>query len=634
MKPFLCSFLLFINGFVFSQTQQQLDSLERLIPKKQGKEKVQLLNDLTFYYYQNKADKAIHFGEQALALAKTLNDKTLLANTYNDYSMPFHMKGDFQKAVELNKSALDIRLKLRDTMGMISSYAKLGSAYYELTQYKKAQEAYNEAIRFAKIKKDESLLSHLYQNSANVLEISGYVEEALQMQKDVQKLAEKSGDVALQINNYGNLASCYRKLKNYPKSREMYQKAIPLIKKTNKMEQLSMVYQGLGVVEREAGNTDLGLEYYKKAFRIYQEIDSKTGEGIVAVNIGNSYKDLGNFDSAEVYLKHGLDLVKNTQSFRQTFLAYKALAELEIKKKNFQKATEYLKLQNQFQDSVSLHQGNEVLSEMFTKYEVAKKEQELAESETQIAKNRLYQAIWIGVSATLFLLFILVFLFFRHKRKLAKEELIRTKQEEQFLREKQLNEQKLEISRELHDNIGSQITYLISSVDNLSYLDETNEILNHQLHNLSDFGRNTMQELRSTIWAMNSEDGNTDTLLSRIESIRNKIPIPIEIQNQLKNTYPLKSMELLNLYRIIQEALQNTLKYAEASRITIHFEENDNGIRLVISDNGKGIPSGTSDGNGLRNMRYRCEQIGGTFELRTETGQGTTISCTLSHLPY
>lgn len=634
MKPLFYSFLLLFNGFIFSQTQQQLDSLERLIPKKQGKEKVQLLNDLTFYYYQNNADKAIHFGTQALTLAKTLNDKTLLANTFNDYSMPFHMKGNFQKAVELNKAALDIRLKLQDTMGIISSHAKLGSAYYELTQYKKAQEAYNEAIRLARIKKDESLLLHLYQNSANVLEISGYVNEALQMQKDVQKLAQKNGDIALQINNYGNLGSCYRKLKNYEKAREMYQKAIPLIKKSNKMEQLSMVYQGLGVVEREAGNTDLGLEYYKKAFRIYQKINSKTGEGIVAVNIGNSYKDLGNYDSAEVYLKHGLDLVKNTQSFRQTLLAYKALAELEIKKKNFQKATEYLKLQSQFQDSVSIHQGNEVLSEMFTKYEVAKKEQELAESEAQIAKNRLYQAIWIGVSATLSLLFVLVFLFFRHKRKLAREELIRTKQEEQFLREKQLNEQKLEISRELHDNIGSQITYLISSVDNLSYLDETNETLNLQLHNLSDFGRNTMQELRSTIWAMNSEEGNTDTLLSRIESIRSKVPIPIEIQNDLKGTYPLKSMELLNLYRIIQEAVQNTLKYAEASVITIRFEENETGIRLVISDNGKGISPGTPDGNGLRNIRYRCKQIGAAFELHTETNQGTTITCTLSHLSY
>ena len=87
-------------------------------------------------------------------------------------------------------------------------------------------------------------------------------------------------------------------------------------------------------------------------------------------------------------------------------------------------------------------------------------------------------------------------------------------------------------------------------------------------------------------------------------------------------------MELLNLYRVIQEAVQNTLKYAEASSIKIHFEESEGGIRLVISDNGKGISPETSDGNGLRNMRYRCEQIGGTFELKSMKDEGTVISCT------
>lgn len=628
MKFFFCCILFLTSGFLYSQTQQQLDSLERLIPQKKGKEKVRLLNDLTYYYFQNDPDKAINFGNQSLKLAKKLNDETLLANTYNDYSMPFQIKGDFQKSLELNRLSLAIRLKLKDTMGIISSQSKLGTAYYELTQYKKAQKAYNEAIRLAKIKKDEGLLLHLYQNSANVLEISGYVEEALEMQKDVQKLAKKYNDLALQINNYGNLGSCYRKLKNYPMAREMYQKAIPLIRKTNNLEQFSMVYQGLGVVEREAGNTDLGLEYYKKSFRIYQKINSKTGEGIVAINIGNSYKDLGKYDSAEVYLKHGLNLVKNTQSFRQTFLAFGALAELELKKKNFQKATEYLKLQNQFQDSVSIHQGNEVLSEMFTKYEVAKKEQRLAESEAKITKNRLYRAIWTGVSATLFLLFIVAFLFFRHKRKLAKEELIRTKQEAQFLREKQLNEQKMSISRELHDNIGSQITYLISSIDNLTYMNEENKVLNNHLHELSDFGRNTMQELRSTIWAMNSEDGTLETLLTRLESLKSKIPLAIEIQNNIKENPSLKSTELLNLFRIIQESIQNTLKYAEATSILISIDESQNQIGITIKDNGKGIQSENTSGNGLRNMRYRCEQIGGVFELNTSENEGTSISCT------
>lgn len=628
MKFTFSCILLLLSNSLFAQTQQQLDSLERLIPKKKGKEKVQLLNDLTFYYFRSDAKKAIAFGSQSLKLAKTLNDETMLANTYNDYSMPFLTTGDFQKSVELNTKALEIRTRLKDTAGMISSYAKLGNGYFELTQYKKAQQAYNKAIYFAKIRGDENTLLQLYQNSANVLEVSGFIKEALKMQLDVHEIAVRTDNKLVQLSNYGNLGSCYQKLNQFGKAREMYLKAIPIANETNQPEQLAMVYQGLGVVERAAGNTDLGLKYYQQAFKLYKQLHSKTGEGIIAVNIGNAFADLKQMDSASFYLHYGLQLVKDTKSYKQILNAYRGLAKMELNRKNYEKAAEYLVLQNKYQDSVAIFQGDEIIADVFGKYELEKNERALAESEAKNTKNQLYQAIWLGVSVTLLLLFVVVFLFFRHKRKLAKEELIRTKQEEHYLREKQLNEQKLSISRELHDNVGSQITYLISSIDNLSYLDEENSTLNSKLQDLSDFGRNTMQELRSTIWAMNSEDGNIDTLLTRVESIRNKIPVPIEIHNNLKQNYSLTSTELLNLYRLIQESVQNTLKHAEASLITISLEEKHDQIIVSITDNGKGIKTSNTNGNGLQNMRYRCEQIGGKFLLGTSENDGTTISCT------
>jgi len=627
MKVLFSSFLL-LSNCLLAQTQQQLDSLERLIPQKQGKEKVQLLNDLTFYYFRADAKKAIGFGSKSLRLAKTLNNETLLANTYNDYSMPFLTTGNFQKSVELNQKALEIRTRLKDTAGMISSYAKLGNGYYEMTQYKKAQQAYNKAIYYARLRKDENTLLQLYQNSANVLEAGGFIEEALEMQLDVNEIALRTGNKPVLLSNYGNLGSCYQKLHQFDKARQMYGKAIPIAREINQMEQLAMVYQGLGVVEREADNTDLGLRYYQKAFRLYRQLHSRIGEGIIAVNIGNCFTDLKQLDSAAFYLDYGLELVTEAKSYKQILNAYRGLSMLELQRKNYQKASEYLELQNKYQDSVTIYQGDQLIADVFGKYELEKNERALAESEAKNAKNQLYQAIWTGVSATLFLLFLVVFLFFRHKRKIAREELIRTKQEEQYLREKQLNEQKLSISRELHDNIGSQITYLISSIDNLSYIDEENNLLNNKLQDLSDFGRNTMQELRSTIWAMNSEEGSISTLLTRIESLKSKIPVPIEISSDIPASHALKSIELLNLYRIIQEALQNTLKYAEASRIQIRFSQSENQLKISVSDNGKGLGGQNKEGNGLRNMRYRCEQIGGKFNIHSEANQGTTISCT------
>src|SRR5690606_13799398 len=70
-----------------------------------------------------------------------------------------------------------------------------------------------------------------------------------------------------------------------------------------------------------------------------------------------------------------------------------------------------------------------------------------------------------------------------------------------------LQEQRLQISRDLHDNIGSQLTFIISSVDNIKYaFDITNTKLNDKLSGISEFAKSTIVELRDTIWAMNKSE--------------------------------------------------------------------------------------------------------------------------------
>lgn len=621
-------FLLF-TGVSTAQSQHQLDSMERLISKKKGEEKVRLLNDLTYYYCQKDANKAIKFGEQSLLIAQKLNNESLLASTYNDLSMSYLINGEFPKVVVLNRKALAIRTRLKDTIGIIASESKLGNAYYELARYKEAQIAYDHAIELArKSKEGEKYLIQLYANSANLLEITGFVKEAVKLHLDILKMAEAEQNTGVLITTYGNLGSCYRKLKQFDKSREMYKAAIPLIKKAETHEQLGMVYQGLGVLERDAGNTDLGLSYYQKALRIYEQVGSKTGAGIISVNIGKCFMSIKQLDSAEVYLLKGLDLVKNTRSFRQTMLAYQGLADLELKRKNFQSATNYLKLENQYKDSMAMHQGNEVLAEMFARYEVERKERELAESKVRIAENQSQKAIWLGVSACLFLLIVLVTIYFRHKRKLAIHQLEQTKQEEQLLRQKQLHEQKLDISRELHDNIGSQLTYLISSLDHMIYQEKANVQLHQKLNELIRFGRTTMGELRSTVWAMNAENGSAADFIDRVESLGAKSPIPFTVNSETHSEIAFKSLELLNLYRIVQEATQNTLKYANASEIEINIREHNGELTLEIRDNGNGLAEASKDGNGMRTMKHRCEEIGGKFEVASKPGSGTIVRCT------
>ena len=87
----------------------------------------------------------------------------------------------------------------------------------------------------------------------------------------------------------------------------------------------------------------------------------------------------------------------------------------------------------------------------------------------------------------------------------------------------------------------------------------------------------------------------------------------------------------MNVYRVMQEAINNALKYANPNQIAIDVTKIDGKVSVKIIDNGVGFDLKTIEkGNGLNNMQKRIEGIGGFFSMQSEVGRGTTISILLS----
>jgi signal transduction histidine kinase len=202
----------------------------------------------------------------------------------------------------------------------------------------------------------------------------------------------------------------------------------------------------------------------------------------------------------------------------------------------------------------------------------------------------------------------------------------------QIENQNKLQEQRLSISRDLHDNIGSQLTFIISSVDNVKYgFDIQNEKLDNKLTNISSFAKDTIVELRDTIWAMNSNEITYEDLEIRINNYiekakeaKEKISFSFAIDESLK-TQKLTSVEGMNIYRTIQEAINNSIKYAQAEIISVNVKNQNNQTKITITDNGIGFDNATIEkGNGLQNMKKRIEEIGGKFDLKS-SDEGTRI---------
>lgn len=199
--------------------------------------------------------------------------------------------------------------------------------------------------------------------------------------------------------------------------------------------------------------------------------------------------------------------------------------------------------------------------------------------------------------------------------------------------EQKISRERIRISRELHDNVGSQLTYLITGLESSQMLLNKNEkeVLEKKIEKMQSSARESMQQLRDSIWALNSETVAASVLVSRfgkwMENIMEAFPdTQYVLHSEINTDVGLDPIRSLNLFRIMQEAVHNVLKHAQATVLTVNYICSDNALNITIEDNGKGFDAKQAKGNGTRTMADRAEEMGAAFSLVSVVGEGTKIS--------
>jgi len=245
-----------------------------------------------------------------------------------------------------------------------------------------------------------------------------------------------------------------------------------------------------------------------------------------------------------------------------------------------------------------------------------------------------WMKLWfIGLSILLFSLFAILTVKYFSQRKLKK-------QLQDIRLSEKIHSERERISRDLHDNVGSQLTYIISSLDNMAYseMDDSEKATKKNIEALSDFARSTMQQLRETIWTLNKETipvfevknkihGYTERIVSGIEGITLNFSFGEEYSSTLN------SIQAVNLFRIVQEAVNNCIKHSNTTILEIKiYETADKDLVVEINDNGKGFSSGNENEQeqyGIRNMHKRALEMKGTLTLSSQPGMGTSVKLSL-----
>lgn len=194
------------------------------------------------------------------------------------------------------------------------------------------------------------------------------------------------------------------------------------------------------------------------------------------------------------------------------------------------------------------------------------------------------------------------------------------------------------ISKELHDNIGTQLSYISSNMDWMLYppvtltkLEET-----QRLSAVNNTAKEVIADLRETIWAMKKESVHLDELADRLKLLLQsqhlvKPGMDIKINEKINTNTIFSPTEALNIFRISQEAIVNSVKHAEAGMLTLSIQSGANvSYSISVEDNGKGYWSIEKfPGHyGQENMRSRAQELKATLTIISEVGKGTKVTLT------
>ena len=552
-------------------------------------------------------------------------------------NLPFEIR--LKDAAILDKVYLknaDEAAKIHYDLGEAKSYSNLSLVYYYQGKYEKDLDYSLKAIRiFEKLDDQENLSLEWGELGYRMKKRN--LERALQYMQKAKYIAEKNALRKPLLSIYNNYGVLKEMKKEYDSALFFYKKGLVLKQRIN--DQVGIPYSlnniaGVFVLRKQF---DKAEENYQKALKIRQKINDSVGIAENYSYLGDVYLIKNDFKKAIGFYQKTTEITDEHKYLGLSQDTYRKISECYEALGDYQNALLNFKKFSSIKDSLINHETNAKIAELEVKFDTNEKEKQLLQKQAEVETSRIKFSVAIVFAI---LASIIGFLFYRQQRLKNKQQHQKFELKSamaQIESQNKLQEQRLSISRDLHDNIGAQLTFIISSLENTKFgLPNLETVVEKRLDKISDFTRNTIVELRDTIWAMNKADFTMEDLSSRIfnfveqaQSANHNIQFNFSIDEKLKNK-KFSSVVGVNLYRTIQESVNNAMKYANANHIIINAEKFKQGLKIEIKDDGKGFDTEKVDlGNGLLNMKKRIDEMDGNFFINSEIGKGTSVNVEL-----
>jgi two-component system NarL family sensor kinase len=521
--------------------------------------------------------------------------------------------------------------------------------FYEQENYHAALNHFFQALSYYQ-DRDRTASMHMFTIIANTYSRVNNFEQATVYAQKNAALADLDTNSMMKAQAYISMAEIYVRTRQLSQAMTYLNKVKPYIPDPVQVMVNSGYYLNRGQVHYLQEQYDSAFYFYKLAYNIASGSNHNINTTASLYYLANSALKLGKLDSAKMYAEQNLILAEKNKAKIGKINALLNLADYNHATNNNSRAYDLLQQATALKDSLLLEANLNQINTLAAIYESDKKEKEILELEkikqkqsAEVKQQYIFTTVFIASTIALLILGYLGFINFKKNRQIAtQEQLLQNQKIAELEKDKQLatieamlkgqEEERSRIAKDLHDGLGGLLSGTKMSLINLKEpLDLTHEnagLFNKSLSMLD----NAMGDLRKIAHNLMPEALVKFGLLEALRDFCDAI----ESSSGIKVLYqPLSTEGVLNntsqifVYRIIQELVNNAVKYAEAKRIIVQLTLDKNKTGITVEDDGRGFDINelsTSKGAGLANVRYRVQFLNGTIDILTSPGNGTSVN--------
>lgn len=198
----------------------------------------------------------------------------------------------------------------------------------------------------------------------------------------------------------------------------------------------------------------------------------------------------------------------------------------------------------------------------------------------------------------------------------------------------QVQEEKERLSRDLHDNLGSQMALLSNNIENLDSNFKKQQPLDENIEKVKGTSKQLLQTLRETIWILNKKQVTAQEFFDKLVDYTHRYlqfypGMQLQVKEDFSIQKTLNSNEALQLFRICQEAVSNACKYSGSTILLLQGNSQQTFFEIIIQDFGKGFDTNkiSEEGHyGLKNMQQRATAINATLIITAAADKGVAVA--------